>query len=507
MFNTSSIFVLSRNPGRILFRARLFALVMTACAVVFFLVNTPLYSIDVKEKIKQLHDRYRINQQKVGIYFKRLNDGKSLYRQNIDSSFVPASNMKLVTVFTALRELGSDSRFLTELYIGVDAENRKHLYVRGTGDPTISQRSRDSAEDIFKDWAKKLRSKGHRRIPGNLYLDGSAYEMRTKPLSWERYNHTYWYTAPVDALNLNDNCVLVRVVPRTPGQQARVTVQPEGTPLNIQNQTETVADPSKSHIQFERLKNTWTVKVSGGIQPGTARTEWVTVPYPLTYFGSVLKTSFQQYIPIQGRVQIGKTPENIRNSSPEISFTTPVTNVLKTMLKESQNLYAETVLKQIAYQKSGKGSWERAVKEVRRCLKSADVPVSGCRFVDGSGLSRENRLTPRAIVVLLNRWLDSPSARDHIAKLPISGIDGTLENRLNKSPYRGRIVAKTGTLSGVKALSGIAGRDHLSDDTTSNQPVIIFSILLNQTDLPPGNGRVFIDQVARTALDLIDTGK
>ena len=468
-------------------------------------LGTPARSNDIQQRIEDLHERYRIDRSRTGIHFRSLRSGESIYAQNIDTPFVPASNMKLVTAFAALNALGSNYMFHTELYVDRGDQQRKHLYVRGTGDPTISRRSHKRATDIFKAWATTLKNNGHSRFKGHLFLDSSAYEPRSRHSSWSEYQHTYWYTAPVHALNFNDNCVLVRVRPRSPGEKAEVQVEPEAAPVTLRNRTKTVTDKSKAHIEFHRLEDTWTLTVKGGIRPGTARTEWITIPYPPTYFGTVLKSVFEQEgLPISGPIRSRQVPDRIRSGPADISRSTPLNQLLTPMLKESQNLYAETIFKQLSYQHTGKGSWTGGSKRVRTILRKKEIPTDGCIFVDGSGLSRQNRLTPRSITGLLNNWVHSRKLRPYIDELAISGRDGTMEHRLNKSPYRRAVAAKTGTLSGVRALSGVAGFRHLNDPA---RDVVLFSIIVNEKDLPPGNARVFVDHVARLAGDIADLGK
>lgn len=476
-------------------------------AVLFIsgIVTPHLTGDDVHERIRELHDRYRIDRDKAGIYFVTLDSGRAIYRQNQTSAFVPASNMKLVTAFVALKRLGPDAVFKTELFVSQNDHGQKHLYVGGGGDPTISRHANDSHTAVFENWADQLKAQGHDSFSGNLYLDHSAYERQITHPTWSEYKHSFWYTAPVDALNYNDNCVLLTVLPQSPGRPARVKVEPEGAPVKIRNKTETVRNKSRSHIKFHRTKDTWTINVSGGIRPKTARKEWITVPYPTTYFGSVLQTVFKgEQIPIQGKTRIKPIPDHLAQTDPVVQRTTPLSRTLDRMLKESQNLFAETILKQVAYQETGKGSWSEASKIVRNTLKNEGISTARCAFIDGSGLSRSNLLTPRCLVSVLRTWIRSPSIDEHISSLPVSDVDGTMEHRLNNPPYQKDVAAKTGTLSGVKALSGIAGRKHLNDN---DGRVILFSIIVNQEDLPPGNARVFVDHVARVAHDLVDSSE
>jgi D-alanyl-D-alanine carboxypeptidase/D-alanyl-D-alanine-endopeptidase (penicillin-binding protein 4) len=143
------------------------------------------------------------------------------------------------------------------------------------------------------------------------------------------------------------------------------------------------------------------------------------------------------------------------------------------MDRESDNFTAEMLLKQLGAVELERGTSAAGASVVMQRLAEAGVPMAGVRIVDGSGLSRLDRLTANALAAILKlAWTDPDVRPTFVASLPIAGINGTLEERLGKPPTRGRVLAKTGTTSDASALSGyVANR-------------FVFSVLQNGHPLP-----------------------
>jgi D-alanyl-D-alanine carboxypeptidase/D-alanyl-D-alanine-endopeptidase (penicillin-binding protein 4) len=136
----------------------------------------------------------------------------------------------------------------------------------------------------------------------------------------------------------------------------------------------------------------------------------------------------------------------------------PLPDVLQEMDRESDNFTAELIAKDLGAEVGGGGTTAAGVAIVRRDLDAAGIPLTGVRIVDGSGLSLEDRLTARALSALLvNMWDDPDLHQPFWAALPVAGVNGTLEDRMERRPARGAVRAKTGTTDEASALSGYAG--------------------------------------------------
>lgn len=132
----------------------------------------------------------------------------------------------------------------------------------------------------------------------------------------------------------------------------------------------------------------------------------------------------------------------------------PLADVVRFMGRESDNFTAEVLVKQLGAIQAGRGSTAAGTRVLRTALDAAGIPLAGVRMADGSGLSSLDRLTARAVVSLLEAGL-APEVRDaFLDSLAVAGVDGTLEDRLESRPARGRVIAKTGTTQTASALSG-----------------------------------------------------
>ena len=160
--------------------------------------------------------------------------------------------------------------------------------------------------------------------------------------------------------------------------------------------------------------------------------------------------------------------------------------IVRRMNRVSDNFIAEALLKGLGARELGIGSTAAGARVVVRELRERGVPLEGVRIVDGSGLSRYDRLTARALVALLIAgWSDPAIKAPFVASLPVAGVSGTLEDRMESGPAYGRVRAKTGTTASASALSGYVGTRY------------VFSILMNARPLPTWSARRAQDRFAQ----------
>jgi serine-type D-Ala-D-Ala carboxypeptidase/endopeptidase (penicillin-binding protein 4) len=158
---------------------------------------------------------------------------------------------------------------------------------------------------------------------------------------------------------------------------------------------------------------------------------------------------------VRGRVVAGAADP----SAEQLAATTsaPLARIVAFMNRESDNFTAELLLKQLGAVDGGRGTSAGGAEAVREALRAAAIPLAGVRIVDGSGLSARNRLTAAAVIgILVVAWHDPRIRPAFVQSLAVAGVNGTLEDRLERPPARGAVLAKTGTLSESSALSGYA---------------------------------------------------
>ncbi|MFB6273517.1 MAG: D-alanyl-D-alanine carboxypeptidase/D-alanyl-D-alanine-endopeptidase [Salinibacter sp.] len=413
-----------------------------------------------------------------GIEVTNLESGRTLFRHNPNHLFTPASNTKLLTTAAALRRLGPSYRYETGLYVDGPVRNgvlHGNLIVRGSGDPTIGgYQQRKNPTAVFRDWADSLKAAGITHIDGDIIGDDDPFSDVPLGEGWSWNDVPYSYAAEINGLVFNNNAIDLEVRGRWPGAPGQITWTPFETDfVRVRNQTRTVPQDSSSDEEYDRpfSKNIFTVR--SRVHPDETQEETLTVTEPTCYFTHVLRTVLQQEgISVRGRgVDVDDMPIDPHYAADSVRQVAtyrspPLRQVVRTMNHESQNLYAEQLLRTLAIvnrpdttsEELTVGSSDLGALATRRELAEVGIDTSRVQMVDGSGLSRKNYLSPRAMTHLLEAmWVDAePALRSAFYEsLPVGGTEGTLEYRYKDgAAARKNVHAKTGTLSGVSALSG-----------------------------------------------------
>jgi D-alanyl-D-alanine carboxypeptidase/D-alanyl-D-alanine-endopeptidase (penicillin-binding protein 4) len=166
----------------------------------------------------------------------------------------------------------------------------------------------------------------------------------------------------------------------------------------------------------------------------------------------------------------GRAPEDAELIALDTS--PPLLAILREVNRESDNFVAEMLLKHLGALERGKGTSGAGALAVRDALAGAGVPLAGVRIVDGSGLSRLDRLTADALAaLLLAAWRDPLLRGSFLSTLAVAGLNGTLEDRLEQAPARGKVYAKTGTTNAASALAGYVGGRYAFAVLTNGSPV------------------------------------
>lgn len=463
----------------------------------FFPAAAPAADADPAGRIAALVNGIKPGSMRMGLHVVDAATGADVIAVDADGALKPASNMKVVTAAAALDILPGSFRFRTVL-----AVRGNDLVVIGSGDPSfgdpkIAAARRQQITAAFHDWAARLKARGLTEIAGDLIIDDSVFESQRVHPSWDRDQLDSWYCAPVGGLNINDNCIDVQISPGKPGEPAAVKVVPGNTYVTIQNQAKT---GGKQTASIRRPRNE-PVYVVSGLCKFASTFQAITVPDPGMLFGSALKTTLAaDGINIRGTVRRERVRDGLGNPPGNCSVVAVQENgiddSLGRMLKDSQNLFAECVLKTIGFQRSaaetgnGEGSYVSGRRALAEYFKKIGAPVAQDVYIDdGSGLSHRNRVTPRLMTHVLRHMFRHPRSKEFIANLPVAGEDGTLKRRMHD--VDGRVRAKTGYINNVHALSGFvygkSGR------------VYCFSILAN--DVRGGDAKARMDDICRALVD------
>ncbi|HLF57383.1 MAG TPA: D-alanyl-D-alanine carboxypeptidase/D-alanyl-D-alanine-endopeptidase [Thermoanaerobaculia bacterium] len=415
----------------------------------------------------------------IGIHVVDLAGKSEVFGYEADRQRILASNTKLLTTAAVLARLTPEFRFETRFLLrgAIDAAGtlQGDVAILGAGDPNLSGRFHDGDSFApFRPWARELRARGVRAVAGQLLLVNGIFEEPRVHPDWPRDQLTAWYEAPVEALSFNDNCVLVRVRPGGKGGAlARVETVPKVDYFQFRNSARTTSGGGRLVVGRQAAGDTIVVSGTIGERSGPVDV-WVAVHDPVAYFAAAMRAMLaEEGVALGAGYQYlhGPPPgvwEQVHVHASGLDQTLAVTN------KRSQNFYAESLAKLLGFVTTGHGSWQTATEAVSSFLVELGIAATDFRLADGSGLSRANLATPRAMTTLLERMYFHPFGRDYLLSLPYSGeADLSWKRRLADPPYRGNVFAKTGTLNGVSTLSGYA--------KASSGRVYAFSILLNET--------------------------
>lgn len=398
-----------------------------------------------------------------------LPDGRVLYERNPDLSLTPASNMKLFTSAVALAKLGPDYRFTTRVLARGERRGQTlhgDLILQGGGDPTLET-------DDLEALADAVRLAGIRRVTGRLLVDDTRYDSRRLGAGWNSGDEPYYYSAQISALSVDRNVVRLDIRPGgAAGEPAHVQVRPVEGYVRIVERPTTGPAGSETRIDVNRERGRNDVRVTGSIALDAPSREGVpvTVEDPARFAGALFRELLaRRGVRVRGEVELGVAPPSATVVGDRLS--PPLAEIVALLNKPSDNLIAEMLLKELGFVCRGSGDARSGAEVVVAWLREMGIDTGGVRIHDGSGLSRLNLVTARAVSELLLRAERCPWRDAFVASLPVAGADGTLRSRMQGSAAQGKVVAKTGTLMHVTSLSGYAA--------AANGRRLVFSILVN----------------------------
>ena len=445
----------------------------------------PFPEEQLRRDIRGLVTDPSLNHAQFAVAVVSLKTGELLYSLNSFRLLMPASNQKLVTTAVAASTLGWDFRYTTRLFatgpVAADGTLQGDLIVVGDGDPTINPRH-PLRWAAFDDWAGQLAAKGISRIAGRVIGDDNAFAEPGLGLGWVWDDLAYGYGSPVGALQYNENEVAVLVSPGPQaGARAEIDLSPPGSGLSIDADVATVAAGEPTRLSLERSPDSRLLHVRGQIATGAKpTTESAGVPNPTQMYVDVLRAALVRHgIAVSGpAVDIDDlaAPPQISGSALLLEDRSPLlSEIIGTTLKWSRNGYAETLLWTLAPARPATA--EAGLQVVRDTLTRWGIAPDDYLARDGSGLSRYDWITADTLTWLLSYiHLDPALSEPFKLTLPVAGGAGSLENRLKGTPAQGRVLAKTGSMSQVRALSGYL--------TTLDGEPVAFSFIVNGFRVP-----------------------
>jgi len=478
------------------------------------LLTVPLWvagrclAADLPQAIDALMQASPVARASVGIQVVDLKTGNALYSRNADRLFLPASNMKLFTAALALERLGPDYRMTTRLVRATSGD----LILVGGGDPSMSgrtypyQKGAPAANPLqaIEDFADQAVAAGILRVDGDIVGDDQLYPWAPYPPSWTVDDIIGEDGASVSALTVNDNTIALTIHPAArAGDLAAISFEPAFEYYAVDNRVLTVAGEKEARIRLTRLPGSRQLQVWGTIPlAGATARETVAVDDPALFAACALYDALaRRGVAIRGRPvarhrAIADDPWPVDGDVIATRMSPPMVEMLQVIEKVSQNLHTELMLREVARVTRGAGTRESGLQELATWLAGIGIKAEEWRAEDGSGLSRNDQVSPRAVTRLLSHMAASKNAVAWVSLLPVGGEDGTLANRLccvSDASAAKQVRAKTGSLSRAVALSGYA------DSRTRGR--LAFSILVNYFSAPQAEVRSWVDKIALSLVE------
>ncbi len=446
-----------------------------------------------------------------GILVADAESGETLYALNAEKHFVPASNMKLFSTTFALARLGPEYRFHTTLEtrgtVSAEGKLEGDVLLVGRGDPNLSNRKFPFVKEpetdgppakVLAELADALAGRGVREITGDIVADDSYFPPDRYPSGWEIDDMVWQYGAPVSAIAVNDNTTTLTLTPGTSvGEPVTAIIEPWTQDFVVRNDVTTSAAGTKPDLTLTREPGARLVAARGTLPAGSAPRKLVlAIENPAEYAAALLKRLLEERgMQVRGSARTVLAPEAGAGATTVLAehLSAPLADAIRPVNKMSLNLHAEMLLRTAARQK---GLWtkpEEFTDLVMAFYQEAGIEKGDVVFLDGSGLSRHDLVTPRAAVRLLQYVKQQAWAPVYFDSLPVAGQDGTLADRMKETPAAGRIHAKTGSLEHVTALSGyavtLAGRE------------VVFSIFVNNSAAKNHDAAAVIDQICAAMVE------
>ncbi len=409
--------------------------------------------------------------------------GTTLLSHQADKLMNPASVMKLVTTAAALDLLTPQFTWRTEFLTTSNAENgvlTSPLYIRASGDPKITW---EDLERVFI----RLREKGISELKGGITIDKSVFTQMPNDVAAFDRSPLRPYNVTPDAMLFNFKAAGFKIAPQTQENSVRITPEPfpEGVALthNVKLTQGACGDwKSKLNASFDDAPTHARVTFSGSYAASCGEREWfVSLLSHEAFFEGSVRWLWKRVggAGTIGGVRLGAVPANAHVLDTHVSL--PLSAAVSDVNKFSNNVMARHLLLTIdRAQNSPPAHPTRGGKAISAWLKKEGIDPNDLVLENGSGLSREERVSANLLAQLLRKTLTKPHASDFIASLPIAGVDGTLSQRFNNSEVKASASLKTGGLNDVRSLAGYLRR---SDGRT-----LIYIGILNHPRAPQAFG-------------------
>jgi D-alanyl-D-alanine carboxypeptidase/D-alanyl-D-alanine-endopeptidase (penicillin-binding protein 4) len=437
---------------------------------------------ELNADVQRLINKAHLGAAVVGVSVIDVASGTALASVNDDKLFTPASNMKLLTSGASLLQLGPDFAFTTKIWSVGD-----RLVIEGDGDPGLAdpellKEMGKSPADLVEWMADQARKAGVAADIREVVADDRIFEREGVHATWPKDQLDKWYCAEVSGLNFHANVIQVFASPGTrEGEAPTLRIEPNTAWVQIVNKARTVLKGDMTSVACDRQGDENRFVVSGSVrgaldEPAEATTHEA---------GLILAHMLADKVGAAGNkpaARLAEPGENLGQPAVNVAVVrTRMEDILRRCNGDSYNLYAECLLKRAGRAATGQpGSWANGTALVRMKLRELVGPeaAAAVAIVDGSGMSRQNKVTPAVITAWLAAMQkDKAVGAAYVASISIAGKDGVVAKRFRDKKLENEVRAKSGFINGVRCLSG-----YVTHPDTGRR--IAFSVLINDV---PGN--------------------
>lgn len=429
-----------------------------------------------------------------GVVVRDLQTGETLYQRDAERMLVPASNNKLLITAGALALLGAEYRMRTEVWFHgtrtPDGVLQGDLILVGKGDASL----------LYSDLQKLARvvyEAGIRQVQGRLLYDDTWLDAERYGFGWNIDDEPFGYQAQMSALCAERNAIRLYARPATVGEPPKIRLEPATDYVQVINLARTVPKAEgRTALSATRLRARNTLILTGTIAEDAPESfvGRYAVENPSLYAAWLFRQALQEAgISVSGG--LAPTALTLHPHAQQVveHLSPPLRELIALINKPSDNLLTEVLLKVLGKERAGEGTTEAGIRVLMDFLRSAGLEMGAVQIVDGSGLSRMNAISPENLVRLLIFMARSPHAEAYRNSLPVFGQDGTLRNRLRKTPVQGKGFAKTGSLYRVSSLSGYL--------ICKSGRTVAFAIIMNFYTVSASKARALQDALVQLLWD------
>jgi len=409
--------------------------------------------------------------------------GEIIFSHDADRNLASASVMKLYPTSAALSLLGPDYRYSTIIYLTGQFNKRRGILegdviIRGGGDPALgSEYFREHYGDVTAQWVEALSAAGVKRVKGRVAAAESIYDFNPAPSGWSWGDLGQYYGAGVYDINFNDNMYRIYLTGQSEGLPALIdSVEEYGKDIYLTNYLTSSGRSDNGYVYNAPYSTrAW---ITGSVPADSSFALKASIPDPPLALVRKLDTELRAAgIRIDGEASAARAAFDSAGSTPLcVTLSPALAEIVKVTNHESVNMYAEALRKHLGYAMLGEGSFRAGSLVVRDFLDSIGCEPYEAVILDGSGLSSNNNISALMTVRLLVHMYNSSISGPFIASLPEGAVSGTMKYYFRDDLFKGRVVAKTGTINSAKSFAGYV--------TTNSGRRVAFTMFCNGFTVP-----------------------